>query len=156
MDNTELEKFKPANAIKGWGVDADFSKRPGVPMETQPQSDPGAHWQAPPRQVPQIEKLKRMEVSILTPVFGTCQPIHGLSGELKRRAYSIPEHKASHWLLLLLSDRVDVLESGVKNLVFSPVFFIGLAGSIAAFFAFKGKVRPYVKRAKSTLERVAA
>ena len=50
-----------------------------------------------------------------TPVFGTAQPPRGLSGRLRRAAYGIPDHFARHWMLLILADRVDVLESRVRR-----------------------------------------
>jgi hypothetical protein len=43
-------------------------------------------------------------------VVGTAEPLSGLSGALRRFAYSIPEHEARHWMLLLAADRVDVVE----------------------------------------------
>jgi hypothetical protein len=46
-----------------------------------------------------------------TPVFGTAQPPRGVSGALRRRAYTIPEHHARHWVMLILADRVDVVET---------------------------------------------
>ena len=45
-----------------------------------------------------------------TAVFGTAQPPRGLSGVMRRRAYEIPEHHVRHWLLLMLADRIDLLE----------------------------------------------
>ena len=50
-----------------------------------------------------------------TPVFGTAQPPRGLSGRLRAAAYAIPDHFARHWMLLILADRVDVLESRVRR-----------------------------------------
>jgi hypothetical protein len=52
---------------------------------------------------------------VRAPVFGTAQPPRGLSGALRRRAYAIPEHRARHWALLLLADRVDVVETWVTE-----------------------------------------
>jgi hypothetical protein len=43
-------------------------------------------------------------------VVGTAEPLSGLSGALRRFAYSIPEHEARHWMLLLAADRLDVVE----------------------------------------------
>jgi hypothetical protein len=36
--------------------------------------------------------------------------VHGLSGLMRRMAYSTRETKMRHWMTLLLADRVDVLE----------------------------------------------
>lgn len=45
-----------------------------------------------------------------TPVVGPAQPLKGLSGRMRRVAYGIPEHHARHWLLLLVADRIDLME----------------------------------------------
>ncbi|MCW2526411.1 MAG: hypothetical protein JWM76_1271 [Pseudonocardiales bacterium] len=51
---------------------------------------------------------------MLTPVFGTSCPPHGLSGTIRRLSYRrYSEARAAHWLLLLLADRVD---SGTSTL----------------------------------------
>jgi hypothetical protein len=91
------------------GVDTP-DRRPGVPMETEPRRVGGAHWGAPERQDPNAPVLKRMEIDELTPVFGTAQPPKGLSGAIRRLAYTVPQHRARRWLLLLMADRVDVIE----------------------------------------------
>jgi hypothetical protein len=44
-----------------------------------------------------------------TPV-GAAESTGGFSGALRRIAYRIPEHRARHWLLLLLADRVNLVE----------------------------------------------
>src|SRR5690606_33916048 len=61
-----------------------------------------------------------------TPVFGTAQPLHGLSGVLRTKAYSIPEHFPRHWLLLLVADRVDVLEGRLGAVMAAPLERAGL------------------------------
>jgi hypothetical protein len=102
--------------ISGAGIDAPKERRPGVPMETPPKIAAGVHWQAPPQQTTSLEILKRPGLRELTPVFGTAQPPHGLSGALRRYAYGIPDHKPRHWAVLFLADRVDVAESAVTDL----------------------------------------
>ncbi|HSP79200.1 MAG TPA: hypothetical protein VLQ93_11755 [Myxococcaceae bacterium] len=110
--------------VPGWGVDGDARMRPGVPRELSPEVRGGAHWEAPERQArPRVQVLKRDSLEELTPVFGTAVPPRGLSGLLRRVAYGIPEHRVKHVLLLLLADRVDVLESGVRK---SPAKAAGL------------------------------
>ncbi len=102
--------------IPGWGVDGDPRRRPGVPMELEPEPRPGVHWDEPERQrAPEIPILKRAELDELTPVFGTAIPPRGLSGLLRRVAYGIPEHLVRHFMLLLLADRVDVVESRLRG-----------------------------------------
>lgn len=99
--------------IPDWGVDLRETDRPGVPKETTPRPVAQAHWIVPERQMAMAPVLKRADLPQLTPVFSTAQPPHGLSGALRRMAYTIPDHRVRHWLLLLVADRVDVIESDV-------------------------------------------
>ncbi|WP_257462051.1 hypothetical protein [Archangium lipolyticum] len=102
--------------IPGWGVDGDPGKRPGVPMLLKPRVRGGAHWEAPERQPPpDVPVLKRAELKELTPTFSTAVPPRGLSGVLRRVAYGIPEHLVRHVMLLLIADRVDVVESRLRR-----------------------------------------
>lgn len=105
------------HAIEGAGIDARPERRPGVPMETEPRPIGHAHWDQPSRQRPHVRVLKRANLEQLTPVFGTAQPPRLLSGVLRRIAYRVPEHRVTHWALLLLGDRVDVLEHRLGRLL---------------------------------------
>lgn len=100
--------------------------RPGVPMEAEPTAAPGAHWAEPTRQPGAEHALHRVELERATPVFGTAQPLHGLSGVLRARAYAIPEHFARHWLMLLVADRVDVVEDRVGSAMAAPLERAGM------------------------------
>jgi hypothetical protein len=102
-------------AIPGWGVDLDPSNRPSVPKEKF--EDTGAHWDFPERQQERWPREKSTEHRFVTPVFGTAQPLHGISGAIRRYAYTFSEGRTAHWLLLILGDRVDILESRVKGLM---------------------------------------
>jgi hypothetical protein len=77
-------------------VDASPENRPGVPREAEPRPDEGAHWVLPPRQQPTVRVFRRRGLEELTPVFGTAQPPHGVSGLLRWLAYRAPEHRARH------------------------------------------------------------
>jgi hypothetical protein len=101
--------------IPDWGIDLPPENRPGVPYESAPHPLAGAHWTTPARQVPTVRVLKRADLAHLTPVFSTAVPPHGLSGQLRKVAYTIPEHEGRHWLLLMLADRVDVIESNLGD-----------------------------------------
>ena len=97
--------------IQGWGVDLDRKNRPGVPMErTPPRFMEGKHWDQPEQQKESIEVLVSPERPGITPVFGTGAPPKGLSGMLRRAAYKMTENDIRHWLLLLLADRINVVE----------------------------------------------
>lgn len=113
--------------IVGWGVDADFSARPGVPMELSPEIRGGAHWERIERQPdPSVRVLKRVELDRLTPVFSQAYPPRGLSGLLRRWAYARKETTTRHWALLLLADRVDVVEHRLRG----PVGLGALAAAV--------------------------
>ncbi len=59
-----------------------------------------------------------MEHAFVTPVFGTAQPLKGLSGAIRRYSYQrFSEGRAAHCLLLIAADRVDVLESNLGSLL---------------------------------------
>jgi len=105
----ELRKLIP-----GWGADLDPSDRPSVPRERAPAPAPGAHWRIPEQQEQRWPRERSIEHMRLTPVFGTSCPPRGLSGAIRRHAYArYSEGRAAHWLLLILGDRVDVVESTV-------------------------------------------
>jgi hypothetical protein len=111
-NSTELRK-----GIPGWGVDLDPKDRPAVPKENFNPGATGAHWDFPERQVERWPRERSTEHQFLTPVFGTACPPRGLSGAIRRYAYRFSEGRARHWLLLMLADRVDVLESTFRDLL---------------------------------------
>lgn len=88
-------------------VDLDRSRRPGVPKERAPQPWPNSRF--PPERMrarPSAPKHGRPGKP-MPPVYGTAVPPRGVSGALRRLAYRRPDHETSHWLMLLLADRVD-------------------------------------------------
>ncbi len=119
-------------------VDAPLENRPGVPMERSPAApEPFA-----PREIPPQER--RVEVLVepehdLTPVFGTAAPPHGISGAIRRAAYTFPDYRVRRWLLLLLADRLESQEARIARVMRSPVAWIGgglvLAAGAASLFA---------------------
>ena len=55
---------------------------------------------------------------MLPPVFGTAQPLHGLSGRIRRLAYDrLSETKNTRWLLLVLGDRVEAWGAHLRSLL---------------------------------------
>jgi len=99
--------------IPGWGADLDPRDRPAVPKEQYvPRNAAGTNGDFPERQVARYEREKSTEHKFLTPVFGTSCPPRGLSGLVRRLAYRrYSEGRTAHWLLLMLGDRIDVMES---------------------------------------------
>ena len=99
------------------GADLPQSERPGVPMEHPPRPLTATAPDHVERMRARRGLTRRSELRAMTPVFGTAQPLHGISGLLRRIAYSTHETRARHWMLLLLADRVDVMERRVAKLV---------------------------------------
>jgi hypothetical protein len=120
------------------GADLSPSERPGVPMERTPQPlTPTApdHFE---RQRPRRGLTHRRELRQFTPVFGTGQPLHGISGLIRRLAYRTPETQVKHWMTLLFADRVDVLEHRVAKLVkITALVPVGIAAVVLAVRFFK-------------------
>ncbi len=96
--------------IPGWGVDLEEHLRTSVPKENFRPELTGAHWDFPERQQPRWPRERSPEHKFLTPVFGTSCPPRGVSGAIRRFAYRYSEGRPIHWLLLVVADRVDVLE----------------------------------------------
>jgi hypothetical protein len=101
--------------IPGWGADLDPADRPSFPRE-RTDLETGAHWDYPERQATTGYRERSIEHGQLPPVFGTAQPLHGLSGMIRRIAYDrFSEGQLSHWLLLVLGDRVEAVGSHLRS-----------------------------------------
>ncbi|HLS57293.1 MAG TPA: hypothetical protein VK052_14545 [Zeimonas sp.] len=105
-----------SHRIPGWGSDLDPARRPGVPRDKAPEI--GRETLYPPieQQVPEVRIHKSTEHARLTPVFGTACPPSGLSGRLRDFAYRFSEGRLAHWMMLMLADRVDVVEGLADDL----------------------------------------
>lgn len=102
--------------IPGWGADLDRELRPSTPQERYDPAGTGAHWVLPEQQQEKSPRERSVEHAVLTPVFGTSAPLKGLSGALRRHSYAAySEGRAAHWLLLVLADRVDAIESHLTS-----------------------------------------
>ncbi|MCD4536536.1 hypothetical protein LRP67_20795 [Nocardioides sp. cx-169] len=102
--------------IPGWGADLDPADRPSYPRESLDLRPEGAVWDLPESQPHDGYRERSIEHADLTPVFGTAQPLHGVSGAIRRLAYErYSEGRAAHWLLLIAGDRVDVLGSTLRS-----------------------------------------
>lgn len=103
-------KSRDMSHIQGWGADLDRKNRPAVPMEHSPPRLEGAPI-APPSQQPQrMEIFVSPERPSITPIFGTSAAPKGVSGMLRRLAYKLTENDIRHFMLLLLADRINVVE----------------------------------------------
>jgi hypothetical protein len=103
--------------IPGWGADLDHANRPAYPKERTPPRLEGLHWAHPPQQPVRMTVFHSTERSGITPVFGTSVPPRGLSGWLRAQAYRQSENDVRHWLMLMLADRVNMLEGVAQDLV---------------------------------------
>ena len=101
--------------IPGWGADLDPADRPSYPKLQYP-ADTGAHWDFPERQPEKEPRERSIEHAFVTPVFGTAQPLRGLSGVVRRFAYDrFSEGRLAHWLLLVVGDRIDAYGSHLRS-----------------------------------------
>ena len=118
------------------GADAATERRPGVPEEPEPRAAAGA----PRPLAPQPGAWQRAAVKA-TPVFGTAAPLRGISGTLRRAAYRVPEHRARHWMLLLLADRVDVVESAARERPGAAAAVAAAGVAVVAALVARGRAR---------------
>lgn len=103
--------------IPGWGVDRRKEERPGVPRIADPQHVIGA---APPDLSQRQENERASLVSptlSLTPIYSSVVPPRGVSGAVRKLAYRYPEYLTRRWMLLLLADRIDVVEHNLPRTV---------------------------------------
>ena len=103
--------------IPGWGADLDPADRPSYPKLQYP-AVTGAHWDFPERQPEKWPRERSIEHAFVTPAFGTAQPLHGVSGAIRRLAYRrFSEGRLAHWLLLVAGDRIDAAEHRLRSFV---------------------------------------
>ncbi|WP_292044704.1 hypothetical protein [Massilia sp. UBA6681] len=107
--------------INGWGADLDRKNRPAVPMERTPPRFINQPEGDPVQQQEKVEVLVSPERPGITQIFGTVQPPSGLSGMIRRLAFKSTENDLRHWLLLLLADRVNVVEGIADDLAHGKV-----------------------------------
>ena len=103
--------------IKGWGIDADPENDPTYPMKHWTGDDhERLNYEKAPQQTQTVEILHSNERPNLTRVFGTSAPPSGLSGKIRRYAFKHSEGEWSHWLPLILADRINMIEGIVDDL----------------------------------------
>lgn len=108
---------QPKNNIPGWGMDADPENDPTYPMKHWTGADhERLNYEKPPQQPVDIEVFHSIERPNVTRVFGTSTPPSGVSGAIRRHAYKYSEATATHWMTLILADRVNVIEGIIDDL----------------------------------------
>lgn len=113
---------KPQRAIdpttvKGWAVDADPRNDPTYPYRDRSgDTAKSMDWERPPQQPPVVEVLRSIEHNRLPAVFGVSAPPSGLSGMIRRTAFTYSESDWRHWLMLLGADRINMVEGIADDL----------------------------------------
>jgi len=103
--------------IPGWGMDADPENDPTYPMKHMTGADHDRfNYEKAPQQPIDRELLVSIERPAVTRVFGTSTPPSGLSGAVRRWAYKYSEATATHWMSLILADRINVVEGKINDL----------------------------------------
>jgi hypothetical protein len=104
--------------IPGWGMDADPENDPTYPMKHSNGADhERLNYEKAPQQPQDIEVFHSIERPGVTRVFGTSTPPSGLSGAVRRYAYKYSEATATHWMTLMLADRINVIEGKLDDLI---------------------------------------
>lgn len=103
--------------IPGWGHDADAKNNPTYPMKNYTGADhERIHYEKPQQQPQNVELLKSIERPAISRVFGTSTPPSGLSGAIRRYAFTHSESTYMHWVPLVVADRVAVIEGIIDDL----------------------------------------
>jgi len=103
--------------IPGWGMDADPENDPTYPMKHANGADhQRLNYERAPQQPLDMEVLHSIERPGVTRVFGTSTPPKGLSGAIRRYAYKFSEATATHWMTLILADRINAIEGKLDDI----------------------------------------
>ena len=98
------------STVRGWAVDADPDNDPTYPIKDRNNGEhAGYSWKRPDQQEEDVEVLHSNERPNLSAAFGTTLPPSGLSGMIRRNAFNYSEDAYSHWLPLIVADRVDMV-----------------------------------------------
>jgi len=120
VDESDIDRKiadQPKNAIPGWGMDADPENDPTYPMKHYNGADhERLNYEKAPQQTVDMEILHSIERPNITRVFGTSTPPSGLSGAIRRYAFKYSEATATHWMALILADRVNTVEGIIDDL----------------------------------------
>jgi hypothetical protein len=133
--------------IPGWGVDADPENDPTYPMKHRTGADyERLNYERPPQQPVTVEVLHSIERPSVSAVFGTVTPPHGLSGAIRRYAFTHSESTYMHWVPLVLADRINVVEGIIDDI---------RHGHFPNIFAEKGWGAEWKYNRKGLIQKVA-
>jgi hypothetical protein len=103
--------------IPGWGVDADPENDPTYPMKHRNGADyERLNYERPVQQPVTVEVLRSIERPTITSVYGASTPPSGLSGAIRRFAFTKSESTYMHWFPLVVADRVNVIEGIIDDI----------------------------------------
>jgi hypothetical protein len=104
--------------IVGWGVDLNASRRPGIPLELNQETvlSPRHHFPIKSKQEPGPGVNLTVERDDYTPVIGNSKWPSFVTGPLRRFAFTFSEDTQRHWLLLMLADRINMVEGWFEDL----------------------------------------
>lgn len=104
--------------IVGWGADLNAADRPGVPRELNRENVLSPHHHRPiaSKQPADGSVNLTIERSSMTPVFGSSVAPRPLSTPIRKFAFRFSEDKLRHWLLLMLADRVNMMEGWAEDI----------------------------------------
>jgi hypothetical protein len=103
--------------VKGWGIDADPENEPTYPMKKYTGDDHHRlNYERPPQQQLTVEVLHSNERPNYTATFGTSSPPSGISGQMRRKAFKYSEDRYPHWMILMMADRVNVVEGILQDI----------------------------------------
>lgn len=113
----DQSKRKHAHII-GWGVDKDPANRPGIPREQNQENvlSPNHHLPIKSKQTPRQPVELTLERNEITPILGDVVPTPPLSGSLRKFAFRYSEDALRHWMILLLADRVNMVEGWFEDI----------------------------------------
>lgn len=147
-DNRMNSMMADYSYIKGWGIDADLENDPTYPMKKRTDEERfGYTWERPEQQKQDVEILTSTERNNMPAVFGTTVPPSGLSGMIRRYAYTWSESDLRRWIPLILADRIDAGEGIIDDLAH---------GKIPNIFAERGWTAEMKYNRKNFLLKVAA
>jgi hypothetical protein len=133
LRHSAYQSLQPVTRPDYWGVDLDPAQRPGTPkMRPDPHPFPNTRF-PPQRQAGEpAAPMHGRPNKVMPPVFGTAVPLSGLSGVIRRLAYRLPDHRPSHWLLMLIGDRVEALTHRTWRYLPVAVPFAAMAALVRA------------------------
>lgn len=116
MSSSSRQRIDPAT-VNGWGVDADPRNDPTYPLRDRSgDTSKTMNWKRPALQAASVEVLRSIEHNRRPAVFGVSSPPAGISGMIRRTAFTYSESDWRHWLMLLGADRVDMVEGILDDL----------------------------------------